>query len=199
MMTRYKGKIYAWDVVNEVIKNGGGGLKKTIFSENFGSSFIYESFHLARQMDPAAKLYINDFAIEANTTKTMTLFNLVKTLKSRGVPIDGVSFQCHFKTGHVPQNFQAVLEMFTTLDIDVGITELDIGMSKVTAQTLRQQAKDYAFVYESCQNVKRCVSVTSWGFTDKFSWLKETTPCMWDEDFNPKPAVAAVEDVLRKG
>lgn len=197
MMTRYKGKIYAYDVVNEVWAENGKGLKKTLWSDALKNTFVPEAFHLARKMDPDAKLYINEYGIEGNNSKTVGFYNYVKSLKSQGVPIDGVSFQCHFRAGHVPTDFQKVLEWFTTLDVDVGITELDIGIANSSAAHLKQQAADYAFVYKSCVNVKRCVSVTVWGFTDKFSWLKPTKPCMWDEDFKPKPAVAAVEAVLK--
>lgn len=197
MMTRYKDKIYAYDVVNEVWANNGKGMKKTIWYDALGETFVPEAFHLARKLDPNAKLYINEYGIERNNSKTVSFYNYVKKLKSQGVPIDGVGFQCHFKAGRVPADLEKVLQWFTTLDVDVGITELDIGVVNTNAIHLKQQAGDYAFVYKSCENVKRCVSVTAWGFTDKFSWLKSTKPCMWDEDFNPKPAVAAVEAVLK--
>lgn len=195
-MTRYKGKIYGWDVVNEAM-GGQGDLRQSIWTTNFGESYISEAFQLARQVDPAAKLYINDFATEYNNSKTRGLFNLVKKLKAQGVPIDGVGFQCHFTAGKVKHDFEEVLKWFTTLGVEVAITEMDIGTKDTSAAELKQQAEDYAYVYKSCENVPKCVGVTAWGFTDKFSWLKATKPCMWDEDFNPKPAVAAVEAVLK--
>lgn len=195
-MTRYKGKIYGWDVVNEAM-GGNGGLRDCIWTNYFGETYISEAFKLARQVDPSTKLYINDFGTESNNTKTRALFNLVKKLKGQGVPIDGVGFQGHFTAGKVPSDFENVLRWFTTLGVEVAVTELDIGIKDTSAAQLEQQAKDYAAVYKACQDVSKCVSVTAWGFTDKYSWLKRTKPCMWDENFNPKPAVAAVEAVLK--
>lgn len=195
-MTRYKGKIYGWDVVNEAM-GGRGDLRNSTWTNYFGESYISEAFILARKVDPSTKLYINEFGTESNNTKTRALFNLVKKLKGQGVPIDGVGFQCHFKAGKVPGDFEKVLKWFTTLGVEVAITEMDIGITDTSAAQLEQQAKDYAAVYKACQDVSKCVSVTAWGFTDKYSWLKPTKPCMWDENIKPKPAVAAVEAVLK--
>lgn len=191
-MTHYKGKIYAWDVVNEVFE-WNGQLRNSIWSNHFGESFIADAFTLARKADSSAKLYINDYGIEAVNTKSTGLYNLVKKLKAQGVPIDGVGFQSHFSSGSVPGNFAENLKRFTALGVEVAITELDM----VTKGSQEQQAKDYAKVFEICENVSKCVGVTVWGFTDKYSWIKSGGPCMWDANFNPKPAVAAVQAVLK--
>ncbi|CAG2181279.1 unnamed protein product, partial [Oppiella nova] len=74
----FKGKIYAWDVVNEVIDDGSGKLRDSIFSRTFNSSFIEEAFRTAHAADPNAKLYINDYNVEAVNTKSDALYALVK-------------------------------------------------------------------------------------------------------------------------
>lgn len=197
-MTRYKGKLYAWDVVNE--PTVAHALRPTIWYNNFGESYISEAFNLARKADPKVKLYINEYSIESNSTRARTLYSLVKKLKSQGVPIDGVGFQCHFKTGEVPEELESMLRWFAGLGVEVAVTEMDVSLKNPNNQTeLQQQAKDFASIYSACQKVKECVSATTWSFTDKYSWHASRHPCLWDEKFNPRPAVAAVEEVLRKG
>ena len=200
-MTHFKGKIYAWDVVNEVFEENGQ-LRNSLWSRNFGEGFIAEAFRTARSADPSAKLYINDYNVEGMNAKSDGLYNLVKKLKGQGVPIDGVGFQAHFMTSGVPGNLQANLQRFADLGVDVAITELDIRMQMPPTQAKReQQAKDYAHVFSVCEAVQRCVGVTVWGFTDKYSWVPSVfggqgDACLWDTQYIAKPAVSAVENAL---
>ena len=114
------------------------------------------------------------------------MLNLVKQLIADGVPIDGVGFQCHFIVGEVPTSFQANLEAFTALGLEVAITELDIRMTlPATPALLQQQKQDYQNVIAACQAVKGCVGVTIWDWTDKYSWVPNTfsgqgAACPWD-------------------
>lgn len=192
-MTRYKGKMYGWDVVNEVLDEDGS-LRKSIFYNQLGESYISNAFKLARQVDPKAKLYINDYSIEYNNSKSAAMYNLVKKLKSQGVPIDGVGFQAHFIEGGVPDYFGDILKKFIGLGVEVAITELDIR-SKGNEE---QQAKDYAKVYETCLKLNKCVGVTVWAWADKYSYDQAEKPDLWDVNIKPKKAVAAVEAVLKK-
>ena len=115
------------------------------------------------------------------------MLNLVKELLADGVPIDGVGFQCHFIVGEVPTSFQSVLEQFTALGIEVAITELDIRMTLPATQALlAQQQRDYQTVVSACMAVSRCVGITLWDWTDKFSFVPGTFPgqgaaCPWDQ------------------
>ncbi|CAG2181624.1 unnamed protein product, partial [Oppiella nova] len=88
----FKGKIYAWDVVNEVLNEDGSGnkLRNSLFSRTLGSGFVEEAFHTAHAADPNAKLYINDYGIEAKNKKSDALYELVKEWKAKGVPVHGV-------------------------------------------------------------------------------------------------------------
>lgn len=191
-MSHYKGQLYCWDVVNEVFEYNGQ-LRSSIFSKNFGESFIADAFNAAKKADSSAKLYINDYGIEAVNSKSTGLYNLVKKLKSQGVPIEGVGFQTHLTAGQVPASFEENLRRFTALGVEVALTEVDIASNG----NQQQQAKDYAKVFEICQNNNKCVGVTVWGWTDKYSWISGKQACMWDSNFQPKPAVAAVEAVLK--
>lgn len=193
-MRRYKGKIYAWDVVNEVLEENGQ-LRNNIFYQKFGESYITRAFKLARRADPEAKLYINDYSIEySNSNKTEGMYNLVRKLKSAGVPIDGVGFQSHFHEGGVPVNLEETLKKFIDLGVEVAITELDI-QSKGNEE---QQAKDYAMVFDVCAKLPKCVSVSVWGWSDKYAFNKAGRPSLWDSSLQPKRSVSAVQTVLKQ-
>lgn len=128
------------------------------------------------------------------------MYNLVKKMKAQGVPIDGVGFQGHFTAGNVPKELEDNLRtMSEELDVEVAITELDIGIdAPATKAKLEQQAKDYAFVYNACQNVKRCVGVTVWDWCDRYSYDIKNLADLWDVNLKPKPAVEAVKNVLKR-
>ena len=141
----------------------------------------------ARAADPNAKLYINEYNIEYAGAKATSMMNLVKTLKSQGVPLDGIGLQCHFIVGSVPTGLQSILQQFVALGVEVAITELDIRMTlPSTPALLAQQKTDYTTVISSCQAVDGCVGVTVWDWTDKYSWVPSTfsgqgAACPWDE------------------
>src|SRR5262245_11994191 len=60
----FKGKIWQWDVANEVIDDSNQ-LRNTIFLQKLGPGYIADAFRWAHQADPNAALYINDYNIEA--------------------------------------------------------------------------------------------------------------------------------------
>ncbi|MBP2708705.1 endo-1,4-beta-xylanase, partial [Microbispora sp. RL4-1S] len=191
VMGHYKGKIYAWDVVNEAFADGGaiGTLRSDIFTDKLGNGFIEEAFRTARAADPDAKLCYNDYNIDdANANKTRGVYNMIKDFKARGVPIDCVGLQSHF--GNPPSNYQQNIAQFAALGVDVQITELDVGGSGST------QADAYRRVTQACMAVPRCTGITVWGITDKYSWRSGDTPLLFDGNYNKKQAYTSVLDAL---
>ncbi|KAK7457786.1 hypothetical protein VKT23_010125 [Stygiomarasmius scandens] len=160
----------------------------------------------------ALHIQINDYNIEApNAAKTLAMVNLVKDLKNRGIPIDGVGIQGHLIVGALPAGIQTTLENFAALGVEVAFTELDIRMNLPATQAqLNQQQKDYQTVAAACRNVSKCVGMTTWGFTDAHSWIPGTNflstsfsnlltrkkgtfsgtgaALPWDQNYNKKPA-----------
>jgi endo-1,4-beta-xylanase len=181
----YKGEIYAWDVVNEVFDESGV-LRSSPFKNQLGEDFVSMAFKAASEADPAAKLYINDYNIEGKNSKSTGLYNLVAKLKNASVPIHGVGFQAHFSGGQIPSDFQANLQRFADLGLDVAITELDIKNGG---------AADWAKVFTTCKAVTRCVGVTIWGVIDKYSWITSGSPLVFDNNYAPK---AAIHDAIEK-
>lgn len=167
--------------------NDDGTWRQDVFFNTLSTSYVAIALKAARAADPNAKLYINDYNIEQTGAKATAMLNLVKQLLADGVPLDGVGFQCHFIVGAVPTSFQTVLEQFTALGLEVAITELDIRTNTPASQaSLQQQQKDYQAVVQACTNVKGCVGITVWDFTDKYSWVPSTfsgqgAACPWDQ------------------
>jgi endo-1,4-beta-xylanase len=198
---RYKGRLAAWDVVNEPFDEDGT-YRQTLWYNGLGTGYIAQALTAARAADPTARLYINDYNVEGVGAKSTALYNLVKSLKTQGVPIDGVGLQAHLIVGQVPATLQQNIQRFADLGVDVAITELDIRMTLPSdSAKLTQQAADYKAVVNACVAVARCVGVTVWGFTDSDSWVPSTFPGQgaatpYDENYAPKPAYHAIAEAL---
>lgn len=201
---RYRGKVSVWDVVNEPF-NEDGTYRSTLWYNGLGADYIASALTWARAADPAAKLYINDYNVEGVNAKSTALYNLVKSLKDRGVPIDGVGLQAHLILGQVPGTLQQNIQRFADLGVDVAITELDVRMALPADSTkLAQQAADYKAVTAACVAVTRCVNLTVWGFTDSDSWVDSTFPgygaaTPYDANYAPKPAYYGISEALGGG
>lgn len=205
-MERYKGRIRTWDVVNEVVGDNGK-LRPSVWSKALGPGFILEAFAAARKADPKARLAINEIGGESIGPKSDTLLKIVKELKARGL-VDEVGFQSHFNIdgnpAGVPPTFRANLERFAALGVDVAITEFDVSLKEPASdEQLQQQAAVYRRLVETCRAVPRCRSITVWGFTDRHSWIPESSPgygsaTLLDDDLGPKPAYRAFSRALRR-
>jgi endo-1,4-beta-xylanase len=198
-VTHYKGQCYAWDVVNEGL-NDDGTMRSDVFYDTIGEAYIPIAFATAAAADPDAKLYYNDYNIETAGSKSTAAQNLVKMVQAYGAKIDGVGLQAHLIVGSVSSasSMQSNLQSFVDLGVEVAYTELDIRTTTpATDAQLTQQATDYANVITACKNVAKCVGVTIWDWTDKYSWIPsvfsgqgEALP--WDDEYQPKPAYWAI-------
>ena len=201
---RYQGKIYAWDVLNELF-NEDGTFRTSLWYNAFGTAFVANALTWAHQADPAAKLYINDYNVEGIGAKSDALYNLVKSLKAQGAPIDGVGLQAHFVLGQVPSTLQANIQRFADLGVDVAVTELDVRMqTPSTAAKLTQQGTDYASVVKACLAVTRCKGITAWDVSDADSWVPDVfsgygAATLYDASYQAKPAYQAVATALGGG
>ncbi|QHT57581.1 1,4-beta-xylanase [Cellulomonas sp. H30R-01] len=191
----YKGKIYAWDVVNEAYADGSSGGRRDSNLQRTGNDWIEAAFRAARAADPNAKLCYNDYNTDNwSHAKTQGVYNMVRDFKSRGVPIDCVGFQAHFNSGNpVPSNYDVTLRNFAALGVDVQITELDIEGSGSS------QAQQYQGVVQACLSVARCTGITVWGVRDSDSWRASGTPLLFDGSGNKKAAYTSVLNQLNAG
>ncbi|MEW2620458.1 endo-1,4-beta-xylanase [Streptomyces sp. NPDC048106] len=203
--THYKGKVYAWDVVNEPF-NDDGTYRTDAFYNAMGKDYIADALKTAHAADPTAKLYINDYNIEGSSAKADAMYQLASDLKKQGVPLDGIGFQGHLAIQYsMPANMQQNLQRFAALGLDVAFTELDVRMQMPADSTkLATQADYYRQVTNACLAVSRCVGITVWDFDDKYSWVPGTfqgegAACLYDENLQTKPAYAAVQTALGGG
>lgn len=193
LVGHYAGKVYSWDVINEPF-NDDGTWRSDVFFNTMGESFVGVALKAARAADPKAKLYINDYNIEGTGAKSTAMVNLVKSLQAQGIPIDGIGIQSHLIVGEVPSTLKANFEQFTALGVEIAITELDIRMTlPETDALLAQQKADYETVISTCAAVEKCIGVTIWDYTDKYSWIPSTFPGQgaalpWDANLVTKPA-----------
>ena len=189
--THYKGKIYAWDVVNEAFSDDGSGGRRSSNLQSTGNDWIEAAFRAARAADPAAKLCYNDYNTDGVNAKSTGIYNMVKDFKARGVPIDCVGFQSHLGTS-IPGDYQANLQRFADLGVDVQITELDVQQGS-------NQANIYTTVTKACLAVSRCAGITVWGVRDSDSWRTGANPLLFDNSGNKKAAYTAVLNALNAG
>ncbi|KAJ4423603.1 hypothetical protein N0V82_001770 [Gnomoniopsis sp. IMI 355080] len=204
-VTHYKGKCYAWDVVNEALDDSGN-YRTDVFYNILGTSYIPFAFNAAAAADPSAKLYYNDYNIEYAGAKLTAAINIVKGIQSAGVKIDGVGLQGHFIVGSTPSKASLIsaLQSFTALGVEVAYTELDVRQSSVpaSASAQQQQATDYVTVVSACLSVKDCVGVTVWDFDDQYSWVPSTfsgsgEADLWSSNLVKKPAYTSIASFLK--
>lgn len=124
---RYKGRIHGWDVVNEAINDGAGDYRQSVFHKVIGKEYLALAFKWAREADPGAELYYNDYNLDANDRKRATAIELVKYLREQGCKIDGIGLQGHYNlTTPTIAKIDETIGMFAALGLRVHITELDV-------------------------------------------------------------------------
>jgi len=202
--SHFKGRVVSWDVLNEAVIDNPGNpadwmscLRQTPWYKAIGYEYIETAFKTAREADPGAMLYYNDYNLD-NRNKALAVYNMVKTLNEKnpnvnGRPlIDGIGMQGHYSVNTNPKNVAASLELFETLGVEVSITELDVKagiQSQLTETQALEQGAAYARLFALFKQHAAVISrVTLWGLDDGTSWLRDTSPALFDRNLQPKPA-----------
>jgi endo-1,4-beta-xylanase len=200
----FRGKVYQWDVANEVIDDNGN-LRDTIWLQQLGPGYIADAFRWAHEADPRVKLYLNDYNVEGISPKSTAYLELVKQLLAARVPVHGMGIQGHLgvQYGFYPASAVAAnMQRFLDLGLEVSVTEADVRMVLPADNAkLQAQAQGYSTLLTGCLLVKRCTSFTVWGFTDKYSWVPgffdgQGAANLLDENFQAKPAYDELRAVL---
>ena len=206
--SHYKGQVISWDVVNEAIEDGmalpaDGDWTKCLRSSKWynsiGPEYIAMAFRYAKEADPTCKLYYNDYNLET-PEKADVAYAMIKDLLSQGVPIDGVGLQAHYQTGTAAGGLEYAIEKFSSLGLEISVTELDVTYSKTVNGEMPkegeiQQAITYAQIFKILKKFSdKITRVTFWGNIDSQSWRSEMFPCMFDKNYQPKEAFYAVVD-----
>ena len=201
VVRRYQGRVWAWDVVNEVIADSGGYRTDSFWYQHLGPEYITLAFRWAHEADPTAILYYNDYGAEALGPKSDAVYALVRDLKQRGVPIHGVGWQLHVTEGwRVTTEHHQNAARLRDLGLELSLTEMDVRLTTpASAAQLESQAVSYRQAMEFA--VQTCVALVTWGFTDKYSWIPSFRPgygaaLPFDANYQPKPAYEVMRRAL---
>ncbi|OQP61786.1 1,4-beta-xylanase [Niastella vici] len=212
VMNRYKGKVYAWDVVNEAVDdNSSRLLRNSLWYQICGEDFIAKAFEYAHAADPNAVLFYNDYNSE-RPEKMERIYQLLKKLVDAKVPIHGVGLQAHWSLYEPTENeLRTAIEKFSSLGLKVQFTELDISVypweknrrakraddvDTFTPEREQQQLEQYKKVFRIFREYKNVITgVTCWGVSDRRTWLDEypvmgrkNYPTLFDVNGQPKKA-----------
>jgi endo-1,4-beta-xylanase len=222
VLTHYHGRIHAWDVVNEAIRDGfsaaetAGDWKKCLRTDTpwykaLGANYIETAFRTARDADPDITLFYNDYNLE-DPRKAEAVYKMITDINSRYKRetgqernlIEGLGIESHFQIKNFDENkARSSLEKFSSLNIELSISELDVtaagyeeGGGKDTVMSEHDaalQAVIYAKLFEIYREYAPYISrVTFWGIDDHNSWLSAGNPCLFDRYLNPKKTFNAV-------
>ena len=213
VVKRYKGKIYAWDVVNEAVSDDPKEfLRNSLWYQICGEEFIEKAFQYAHQADPKAILFYNDYNTE-NPGKREKILRLIKKLLAANVPIHAVGLQGHWSIAGPSKGLLAEsIQQYANLAIQVQVTELDLsvypeqtsgltngsavpanGLSKTLAAEQTAKYGDFFSVFRQLKT--HLTGVTFWNLSDRHTWLdnfpvrgRKNYPLLFDENLQPKEA-----------
>ncbi|MBI5958258.1 MAG: endo-1,4-beta-xylanase [Chloroflexi bacterium] len=204
VVSRYKGRIAYWDVVNEAFD--GAALRDTAWLRFIGEDYIEMAFQFAHEADPDALLLYNDYGAEGMGGKSNAIYAMAQDFLARGIPLHGIGMQSHFDVGSI--NFTAIgqnIQRLGELGLEVQFTEVDIKyLGETDDEILRHQARDYYRLMETCLDAENCTAFIVWGVTDKFTWLRDASffdnptvePLLFSDEYEPKPAYFALMSLL---
>ena len=211
VVSRYKGRVYAWDVVNEAIADGDDFLRKSKWTDITGEEFIGRAFEYAHKADPKAVLFYNDYNTEI-PAKRDKIYRLLKGLKEKGVPVHGVGLQAHWSiSSPTREELEKSIEMFSSLGLQIQFTELDVSIyagrqggqliqgqqqqqaGQFTPEIEQKQIEKYQMVFEVFRKYRKNITgVTFWNLSDRYTWLdgrgRKNFPLLFDTNYKPKKA-----------
>ena len=217
VVSRYKGSVYAWDVVNEAISDEPGEyLRNSEWLKICGEEYIARAFQYAHEADPDAFLFYNDYN-EISAVKRAKMIRLIKSLKDAGVPVHGIGLQAHWALNEPSEGMlDSTLSDFARLGLPVHITELDMSVYPKEHQSRERRASDadtvfsperqgkqaglYAMYFRLFRKYRQMIgSVTFWNISDRHSWLddfpvpgRKDHPLLFDRELRRKGAYEGV-------
>ncbi len=201
---------FAWDVVNEPTAPGRNRCWSKILGDE---EVIAKAFRYAKEAFPNTQLVLNDTFGQAGLDRPRVdnFLALIKKLKSQGVPIDVAGTEMHLQAQLLHpdyiEEFKYFLDGAKKLGVQVHITELDVyqGPRDAFPDAYANQKQVYYNVVRTCVRDPNCTSITIFGVTDKYSWLRErddltdANPLLFDNNYNKKPAYYGVLQALKEG
>lgn len=215
---RYKGRISSWDVCNEPIAElptRDAPIRDSIWLRQLGRDYIELALRTTAEIDPGARLVINDYNFEqANDTgraKRKAFLDLVRELKAKDVPLHAVGLQGHINA-RIPIDRPGLTAFVAELDamgLGVLVTELDVIDDALPAPEAERDAAvaDFAKQYlEAIGEACKPEAILTWGISDRFTWVPiwftrsdglPNRPLPLDADYQPKPMMQVIKDFAR--
>lgn len=213
VMGRYRGKIPSWDVVNEPVNGDGLGLRATMWGRNFGDlGYIERAFRIARETDPSAKLFINEYDLELKPEKRLAFMQMMEALLKKGTPIDGIGTQSHINIDMPKGAAKAAFRDLASFGLPIHVSELDISFgsrrfdwrSVKTKRALQaEQMTDFITAFMALPEKQR-YAITIWGLYDSESFWRinpedphpDDEPLLFDAAGRAKPVTVAFARAL---
>lgn len=185
LLHRYRGRIDEWIVVNEMIdtENGDGFMRRTSFQRAFGNDYVAHALRTARKHDPDARLMINEYGLCADNpvdeARRVALLRHVEQLKKADVPLDMVGIQGHLELakGAVPQaRLSRFFQDLADMNVKLALTEVDVLEDDLSLSLRERDAKvadAVASLLDVAKQQPAMTSVTTWGLSDRHSWLQQ--------------------------
>jgi GH35 family endo-1,4-beta-xylanase len=184
-----KGTVVHWDVMNEPFDNHD-------LIDILGDDAMVDWFKTARAVDPAPKLFINDYAILSgsggDTPHRAFYDKTIQYLVDHEAPLDGIGLQGHFGdalTG--PEDMLAILDRYARFGKTIYITEYDVVIND--EELAGQFTRDF---YTTLFSHPAVGGIIMWGFWDGAHW-KNNAP-LYRRDWSLKPAGQAYRDLVLK-
>lgn len=208
VMQHFKGKVYEWDVVNEMLDDdqsivrtnpNGYNLRSNMWYKAIGEDYIDSALVYAHRADPDAKLYINEYGAEMmGNAKAEAYYNLAKRLLKDGIPLNGVGLQCHLTVGELSEKkFDANVARYADLGINCIVTELDMSIADGSdPDRYKRQAIEYYKIIKTMLKYDHFPHLIIWGITDDLSW-RGGEPLVFDSNVARKPAYWLLRNTLR--
>lgn len=215
----FAGKLYSWDVVNEVLDPGSqrqDGLRTSPWLQNIGVDYIEQAFRATSAADPKALLIWNENYLEVSNgfgaAKRRAMLTHLDTLLERGVPIHGIGLESHLRGNQAnvlgDSSYEVFLAELAKRGMKIFITELDIQDVTLPAD-VGERDRTIADIYKKFLTATlrqpAVKGVIAWGLSDAFTWLSgyaprkdglPARPLAFDANCQPKPAYYAIADAL---
>ncbi|WP_243410590.1 endo-1,4-beta-xylanase [Caulobacter radicis] len=206
---RYRGRMSGWNVVNEPVTEMGDGLRESLWSRRLGQlEHMSLAFNTAREADPTAALFINDYNLEYFPAKRATFLRLAERLLASGAPLTGLGTQMHLAADLPRGSVSEMMRDLASLGLPIHVSELDISLVRADNKALgrqelqRRQSALYGEVAEAFARLRpnQRFAFTFWGLRDRDSWLRKEnatdTPSPFDDLGRAKPGAVAIAGVF---
>jgi endo-1,4-beta-xylanase len=219
VMNHFKGKVVAWDVVNEAFTDKGTlrkgyGNEESIWAEKLGPDYLARIYQYAAEADPNALLFYNDFGQDENPAKTQAILDMVADFKKKEVPIHGLGLQMHVGLRSDISAIEKVIQAYSNTGLLVYISELDVAISsyqknsslKFTEALALEQREKYRQIVSAYRRLvppAQQFGITTWNVGDSDSWLRKFIqpnewPLPFNDNYSRKPAYFGILDGLKQ-